>query len=97
MGTATKDFYTHHRCQTPIFREMPKELLGFAREGRYDLVLDRPYLLDLLEFEWVELEMYQMVDAEIMPYRQTGALLDDPLYLNPEHRILFLNTLCLPI
>lgn len=84
----TKDFFAYHPCRTPIFREMPKELMLFAKEKRYDLIFNRPYLLDLLEFEWVEIEIYNMKDLPIEPFLLGKELLDHPLYFNPEQRLL---------
>jgi uncharacterized protein len=83
--TFLQDFVEHHECATPIFRKMPKELLIFAEKERYDQKLDIPYLLDLLYFEWMEIEVQNMPDAEIFPFAQEGDLLKDLLYVNPEH------------
>jgi len=56
-----RDFYTDHRCRTPLFPELPKEFLRYLQDvrphreaGHQD---DPPFLLELAHYEWVELAL----------------------------------------
>ena len=52
-----RDFYREHRCQTPLFPELPKEFLRYLQEHRKDRPGDPPFLLELAHYEWVELAL----------------------------------------
>jgi hypothetical protein len=51
------DFYTEHRCHTPLFPELPKEFLRYLQNQRKDRPGDPPFLLELAHYEWVELAL----------------------------------------
>jgi uncharacterized protein len=50
-----RDFYREHRCQTPLFPQVGRELLRYleARDGAERG--DPPFLLELAHYEWIEL------------------------------------------
>lgn len=52
-----RDFYREHRCQTPLFPELPKEFLRYLQQQRMNRAGDPPYLLELAHYEWVELAL----------------------------------------
>lgn len=52
-----RDFYTEHRCHTPLFPELPKEFLRYLQDQRKDRPGDPPFLLELAHYEWVELAL----------------------------------------
>lgn len=52
-----RDFYTEHRCHTPLFPELPKEFLRYLQDQRKDKPGDPPFLLELAHYEWVELAL----------------------------------------
>lgn len=52
-----RDFYSEHRCQTPLFPELPKEFLRYLQDGRGDRHDDPPFLHELAHYEWVELAL----------------------------------------
>ncbi len=52
-----RDFYTEHRCQTPLFPELPKEFLRYLQDQRQDRPGDPAFLLELAHYEWVELAL----------------------------------------
>jgi len=93
-----REFFRDHRCQTPLFPELPREFLRFleARESSHSLLLEKPFLLELAHYEWVELAL-QIAQAQSPPHDPQGSVLDDapvlsalawPLaYLWPVHRI----------
>ena len=93
-----REFFRDHRCQTPLFPELPREFLRFleARDSNDPLLVDKPFLLELAHYEWVELAL-QIAQAQAPLHDARGSLLDDapvlsalawPLaYRWPVHRI----------
>lgn len=52
-----RDFYSQHRCQTPLFPEVAKEFLRYLQDGREPSADDPGFLLELAHYEWVELAL----------------------------------------
>ena len=52
-----RDFYSEHRCQTPLFPELPKEFLRYLQDSRGERPEDPAFLLELAHYEWVELAL----------------------------------------
>ena len=52
-----RDFYREHRCQTPLFTEIGRELLRYLEQRQADDRGDPPFLLELAHYEWVELAL----------------------------------------
>jgi hypothetical protein len=52
-----RDFYSEHRCQTPLFPEVAKEFLRYLQDGRKHKEGDPAFLLELAHYEWVELAL----------------------------------------
>jgi len=80
---------------SPQLWKMPHDLLQFVEQSRYSL--DRfPYLRDLLEFEWVEIEVQMMPDlnksgdiAKVnLPVQD---VLRERLVVNLEHKVVELT------
>jgi hypothetical protein len=51
-----REFYSEHRCRTPLFPEVAKEFLRYLQE-RTGRAGDPPFLLELAHYEWVELAL----------------------------------------
>lgn len=97
-NTLVRDFFTEHRCQTPLFPELPREFLKYLQEVRKPRDGDLPFMLELAHYEWVELALSldenELSDLKADP---EGDLLEDipvfsplawPLsYRFPVHRI----------
>jgi hypothetical protein len=83
-----QDFFQHHDCKTPQIWKLPAELLEHAKERGWAEKLGRPYLDDLLLFEWMEIEVYTMPDEAIKAHGGKGSILEGILYVNPEHRLI---------
>ncbi len=47
-------FLIHHRCQTPLFAEIPREFMQFLHEHAESLQLP-PFCEELAHYEWVEI------------------------------------------
>lgn len=57
-----RDFMVRHRAHTPLFPEVPQELLRFLQESRVGHPADPPFAVELAHYEWVELAL-QLADA----------------------------------
>ena len=66
-----RDFYSTHRCHTPLFPELPREFLKYLQDHRQNRDDDPPFLLELAHYEWVEL-------ALSLDETETDARLADP-------------------
>jgi hypothetical protein len=59
-----REFYRDHRCETPLFLELPLEFLRFLESERGPRPDDPPFLHELAHYEWVELAL-TVDEAEI--------------------------------
>lgn len=80
------EFFTNHPCQSPQVWWMPKEFYEYLVERNHALIHKYPFLPNLLEMEWLEVELFMMEDISI-DYHQNGHLSADKMVLNPEHRL----------
>ena len=85
--TLVQEFFAQHDCSTPQLWQMPYELVRFVEQSRYAAKLGYPFLSDLLRFEWTEIELFMTADIPAPPLRLAGAVLEDPLVLNPILRL----------
>lgn len=96
--TMARDFFAHHRAQTPLFLEIPGEFLGWLQNERTTQADDLPFLWELAHYEWVELalsiseETLDRDDVEPQGDFLTGIPVLSPLawhmsYHYPVHRI----------
>jgi len=84
-------FYRYHDCQTPKIWELPREFYQFIRDKNFAEKYNKPYLNDLLYFEWVEIEVHSMPDNNPENVAEIRDLLTDPLVINHESRIIRLE------
>jgi hypothetical protein len=56
-----RDYFARHRAHTPLFLQMPHELLRYLESERGYHPEDPPFLRELAHYEWVELAL--TVDA----------------------------------
>ena len=80
------EFFTNHPCQSPQVWWMPKEFYEYLVERNHALIHKYPFLPNLLEMEWLEVELFMMEDINI-DYHRNGRLSADKMVLNPEHRL----------
>lgn len=78
-----EEFFAVHACPSPQLWKMPMELLNFAKSARIAERLKRPYLYDLLRFEWAEIAVHMMKDVALHK-----VLKKRTLQVNPYHQIL---------
>ncbi|MDH3788911.1 MAG: putative DNA-binding domain-containing protein [Xanthomonadales bacterium] len=79
-----RDFYSGHRCQTPLFPEVAKEFLQYLQDGRENSSDDPPFLLELAHYEWVELAL-SLDEREVddLPADRDGDVLAGVPVLSP--------------
>ena len=85
------EFFSHHPCQTHQIWQMPYEFYQFAKNNDYRLKYKMPFLIDLLYFEWIEIEVHTMPDLPIPSYTLNGSENIDIPVINPEFRIIRLE------
>lgn len=81
-------FFEKNDHGDPELWKMPKGLVDFSRKYKMARVFKRPYLDDLLHFEWIEIAIHMMPDRNTKAYRQQGNRETDPLVLNLECELL---------
>ncbi len=84
-------FMAEHRAQTPYVWKMPFEFYQFVVTNDFASTWNRPYLDDLLYFEWIEIEVFTMPDAEVFEVRSEGDFLKEVVVINPEFRLIQLE------
>lgn len=89
--TLVNDFFGQHDCQSPQLWKMPFELVEFVENTAYHEKLGKPYLLELLYFEWLELEIYMGENKPHDRYVTLGDMLKDVPVINPDHKLLQLT------
>jgi uncharacterized protein len=52
-----REFYSEHRCQTPLFPELAGEFLRYLQDVRGPRERDPAFMLELAHYEWVELAL----------------------------------------
>ncbi|SFT43550.1 hypothetical protein SAMN05216474_0552 [Lishizhenia tianjinensis] len=85
------EFLAEHAFQNNQLFKMPGEFIAFAEEKNYAEKYAIPYLIDLLKFEWVEVEVHTMADEDIPEVQQDSDLITDTLYFSPYLKLLTLN------
>lgn len=70
-------FLAEHRCVTPLFRQIPEELLHYLEQAPDSLAGLPPFLYSLAHYEWIELAL-SLSDATLPP----GEILADGDLLN---------------
>lgn len=79
-----RDFYSEHRCKTPLFPELPREFLRYIEEQRQDRPGDPPFMLELAHYEWVELALsMHEFDLHAVEVMRDGDLMQGVPVLSP--------------
>jgi hypothetical protein len=97
-------FFAEHDCRSAQVWRMPLEFFEFVQAGAAaseaaggapdeaapgGALPDKyPFLLELLFFEWTEIELYMMEDLPVAPVSPVRDWVTDTLVFNPEHRLL---------
>ncbi len=86
-----QDFFVHGEPKSPQLWRLPFEFYRYHANRKTGKQILKPYLDDLLYFEWMEIEVYNMPDRTFPVYDARGDLLGDRLALNPELEIIRLE------
>lgn len=85
------DFFATFACQSTQIWKMPGEFYKYIESTDLALKVIYPHLVDLIYFEWIEVEMFMMEDLEYPSFETNGDWLNDKIAVNPEHKIIQLN------
>tara|TARA_B100000780_G_C21118811_1_gene452979 strand:- start:1796 stop:2527 length:732 start_codon:yes stop_codon:yes gene_type:complete len=77
-------FHEHYACREAEVWKMPKEFMNYTSENEIELKNQFPFLMDLLEFEWLEIEIQnQMNDSDFESRLKNG----ETDMINPYHQL----------
>lgn len=79
-------FVSSHPCPSPQLWQMPRELLNFVENSEWKAA-EFPYLRDLLEFEWVEIEVGMMPEIELPSFKKSVDPWNEAIIINPVHQV----------
>jgi len=86
-----QEFFTHGLPQTPQVWKLPLELYNYHNSNETGARIRKPYLEDLLYFEWIEIEVHTMPDRSFPEYVKQGNIFSDLLAFNPEFELIQLE------
>lgn len=78
-----KQFFEEHACQSYQVWRMPGEFYDYVMAKELELKKKFPYLEELMEFEWTEMDLYCMEDTDIPKHKELDG--------NWEHASLLFN------
>jgi hypothetical protein len=86
-----RDFFSNGFPQTPQVWKLPLEFYNYHQSKETGTRIQKPYLEDLLYFEWIEIEVHTMPDRTFPDYVSQGNMFTDILAFNPEFEIIQLE------
>ena len=89
--TLVSEFFSNQPAHSPQVWKLPFEFYQFHSDRNSGELLGKPYLDDLLYFEWIEIEVHTMPDRAFPDYHTGGDLINDPPAFNPEYEIIRLE------
>ncbi len=89
--TLIDDFFANHKAQTNHIWKLPFEFYQFVQKQSYAIKFNKPFLNDLLYFEWIEIEVHTMADQSPEPYRKDGDVNKNKIEVNPEYKLIKLK------
>ncbi len=79
-----RDFMVRHQAHTPLFPELPQELLRFLETTRANDPDDPPFIHELAHYEWVELALQTAtMELDLHGIDPRGDLLSSAPAVNP--------------
>ncbi len=86
------EFIAKHKSQSPQIWQMPYEFYQFIDENEFEVKTKYPHLIDLLLFEWKEIEIYMMEDKnDDIENLSVNLFNHSSIILNREYEILQLS------
>ena len=86
-----QEFFSKGLPQTPQVWKLPYEFYNYHLMHETGIRIQKPWLEDLLYFEWMEIEVHTMPDRPVPEYHPRGNMFVDRLALNPEFEMIRLN------
>ncbi len=83
-----QEFFVHGQPKSPQVWRLPLEFYLYHAAQETGIRLGKPYLDDLLYFEWMEIEVHNMPDRPFPEYVKEGKFLEERLAFNPEYEII---------
>jgi hypothetical protein len=84
-------YVTEHPCSNPQLFKMPGEFIDFAQSKAFAETIKLPYLYDLLNFEWIEVEVHSMPDVPEQIFSLEGDFIRETLVFTPYFELLQLE------
>jgi hypothetical protein len=81
-------FFENHKCETPQVWRLPNEFCEFYEKNPFPFKKEFPFLKELLQYEWLEIEVFMMEDLPIENFNEEYSSKKDILVPNPEIKIL---------
>ncbi len=85
------NFFSEHKCKDPQVWRMPFEFSEFCESENYSEKYKLPVLNNLLNFEWLEVEIYMMEDIPYPNFTESENWMKERIAVNPEHKIIKLE------
>ncbi len=86
-----QEFFSTHDSKTPQIWKLPFEFYQYAKTNHFGSKYKKPFLNDLLYFEWIEIEVHTMPDKPFPLYTVHDSFENDILAINPEYKIIQLT------
>jgi len=86
-----QEFFSKGKPRSPELWRLPCDFLNFHAEAQSGERLGLPWLDNLLYFEWMEIEVYNMPDLPFPTYTEEGDYNANPLAFNPECEFIHLE------
>lgn len=90
-GEMVRNFFKEHPCREPQVWRMPLELIEYVENNNLSEKFEKPWLLELLYFEWLEIEIYSMKEGVVSDYQKSKNYLTEIPILNPDYKIVQFN------
>lgn len=85
--TLVRGFFVEHRCESPLFRDIPAQFLAWLEPRAAALQPRRPWLYEFMHYEWLELVVSADDAKERDDVDARGDLLTQRPVLHPTARI----------
>jgi hypothetical protein len=85
------NFIKIHKPSNPQLWKMPFDLYDYVQQSGIHIKLNKPYLLDLLLFEWMEVQVHAMADADFESSKPYEGDVSNKIVVNPHFEVLTLE------
>ncbi len=82
------NFFENHKCETPQIWKLPIEFCDYYNENQLPFKKHFPFIKELLQYEWLEIEVFMMEDLPIEKFKTENSSKEEILIPNPEIKIL---------